>query len=198
MQPVTLAVLAGGEGSRMGRPKGELRVGEVPILEYLLKRWDWPGPTMLVTAPGREHPPGWELFDREVRDPTAGEGPLQGIITALENAGDAPIVVVATCDMPLVTRQMMEPLVDALHDPKLLLVMSRHDTTLEPFPLALRAAALPMLRERLARQEKAVRALAEMPGFATIESSADASAFMNVNDPQEYERFLAQSHLRPR
>ena len=57
---VTLAVLAGGEGSRMGLPKAELAIQDKPLLTFLLDRLKWPGPTLLVTAPGREHPPGFE------------------------------------------------------------------------------------------------------------------------------------------
>ena len=83
---VTLAVLAGGEGSRMGRPKGELLVRGRPILVHLVEQLAWRGPTLLVTAPGRERPAGGERFDREVVDAVAGEGPLRGLLTALEAA----------------------------------------------------------------------------------------------------------------
>src|SRR4051794_29668278 len=97
---ITLAILAGGAGSRMGRAKGELRIAGEPILEYLLDRFDWPGPTMLVTAPGREHPTGWARFTREVTDPVSDQGPLRGILTALENA-TTEVVIVTPVDMPL-------------------------------------------------------------------------------------------------
>ena len=49
----TLAILAGGEGSRMGMPKAHLTLAGVPILDYLLDHFGWPGRTMLITAPGR-------------------------------------------------------------------------------------------------------------------------------------------------
>src|SRR5436190_1357328 len=97
----TLAVLAGGAGSRMGRPKGMLEINGRPILAYLLDRIDWPGPTMLVTAPGRENPPGAERFDSEVSDDVEGEGPLRGVYTAITHA-TTPVVVVIGVDMPLV------------------------------------------------------------------------------------------------
>ena len=64
MTQTTLAILAGGEGSRMGQPKAELRIGARPILSYLLDRFLWAGPTILVTAPGRKRPPGATGFDR--------------------------------------------------------------------------------------------------------------------------------------
>ena len=99
MYATTLAILAGGEGARMGRPKGELRVGNQPILEYLLERMAWRGPTLLVTSPGREHPAGWQRFHAEAVDPVAGLGPLRGVLTALEHAA-TPHVLVTTVDMP--------------------------------------------------------------------------------------------------
>src|SRR6195952_3674281 len=99
LKQTTLAVLAGGESTRMGEPKAALRVGGKPILQYLIERFAWPGPTLLVTAPGRERPPGWERFDREVPDPVAGAGPLRGVMTALE-AIKTPFVAVVTVDMP--------------------------------------------------------------------------------------------------
>src|SRR5271163_3705700 len=99
----TLAVLAGGEGRRMGGPKGSLSLDSRPILERLLDRLAWPGPTLLVTAPGRNHPPGWRRFTNEATDPVAGEGPLRGILTALENASTNEVVVLPV-DMPNITR----------------------------------------------------------------------------------------------
>jgi molybdopterin-guanine dinucleotide biosynthesis protein A len=80
---ITLAILAGGEGSRMGRPKAQLKIADIPILQWMmLQRLCWPGPRLLVTSPGREHRPACEQFDREIADSIAGEGPLRGIITA--------------------------------------------------------------------------------------------------------------------
>ena len=186
MQNVMLAVLAGGEGSRMGRPKGELRVDGRPILQWLLKRWKWYGPTMVVTAPGREHPPGCDAFDREVVDPSSGEGPLRGIVTALENAGDADIVVVTTCDMPLATRAMLDRLIEALGDRSG--VMMRHEE-IEPFPMALRPDALALLRERLANNQRSLQALATLPEFKCIEGPADATVWTNLNNPADYDAF---------
>jgi molybdopterin-guanine dinucleotide biosynthesis protein A len=111
-EAVTLAVLAGGEGSRMGLSKGLLSIHGEPILAYLLRQIAWPGPTMLVSAPGREHPPGCERFSVEVVDPQA-QGPLRGILTALEDLA-TPLVVVLTVDMPGVRMEQVRWLIDHL------------------------------------------------------------------------------------
>src|SRR5688500_10566664 len=101
LRDVTLALLAGGEASRMGRPKGELKIAGRPVLAYLLDTFAWPGPTLLITAPGREHPPGWRRFTGECVDPLPAHGPLRGVLTALEHA-TTELLAVAAVDMPAV------------------------------------------------------------------------------------------------
>src|SRR6185437_4632525 len=140
----TLAILAGGQGSRMGRPKGEIRIEDRPILKYLLERFSWPGPTLLVTAPGREHPPAWERFEREVVDPVHDQGPLRGILTALQHLR-TPLLLVATVDMPAIAVSQLHWLLDEMRkSPNQLGLMLRRSvetTAIEPFPSALRAGA---------------------------------------------------------
>src|SRR2546430_17661938 len=79
----TLALLAGGAGTRMGKPKAWLEFNGKPILEHLLDRWRWPGETILITSPSRENPPGSLRFNREIIDAVPDQGPLRGMLTAL-------------------------------------------------------------------------------------------------------------------
>jgi molybdopterin-guanine dinucleotide biosynthesis protein A len=180
---ITLAILAGGEGSRMGKPKGELRIANKPILQYLLDRFAWPGPTMLVTAPSREHPPGWERFSVEVADPVFGAGPLRGILTALKNS-TTPFVIVASVDMPLIARSHLEWIYDQLGDS--LGAMSSHDDRVEPFPSAFSTNAMDMIREHLARNG-GVYQLTRLGGFKCVSMPGDWSPkiWTNLNTPDD-------------
>jgi molybdopterin-guanine dinucleotide biosynthesis protein A len=188
-----LAILAGGESRRMGRPKAELRVDGRPILEYLLDRFAWPGPTLLVTAPGREHPQGWDLFDREASDVAAGEGPLRGILTALEVVPPGTTLIVATCDMPGFSGAQLHWLAEALsahRDAHGMLL--RRAGRIEPFPSVFRAAALPLLRDQLSRGRRAVHGLASLDGFDVVDAPGDwgEEVWMNLNEPADFERFV--------
>lgn len=193
MTPPTLAILAGGEGTRMGMPKSELRVGDEPILAYLLKRIAWDGPTMLVTAPGREHPPGFDQFDREVVDPVAGQGPLRGVLTALENAGTL-IVAVTTVDMPNVRSADLRWLVARLNDaPNAMGLMLRRGAEIEPFPGAFWTAAASAIWAQLDANRLSVRALADQPGFGTFPAPLDwdeREVWTNLNRPEDLAAFL--------
>src|SRR5688572_30504490 len=189
LSDVTLAVLAGGEGSRMGRPKAELQVAGVPILRHLLRRFDWPGPTLLVTAPGRERPPGQELFGREAVDPSFGQGPLRGILTAIENAQTTSLVAVAV-DMPFVEREQLTWLASELQGrPEALAIMTlqrdAEAAQLQPFPSALRAEAAAPVRRLLEANRRSLHSLLDCPGVVAVEAPAawDARTWTNLNSP---------------
>jgi molybdopterin-guanine dinucleotide biosynthesis protein A len=187
---VALAILAGGEGSRMGTPKGHLTLAGHPILEYLLRRFAWPGPTLLVTAPGRENPPGHDAFTREAVDPIAGQGPLRGILTAL-NVADG-IVITTTVDMPGLLPTHILWLLDRLAErPSLAALMLRHGHRIEPFPAVFRPSAADPIRSRLDTGRLSVHALLDHPTFATIDAPADwpDETWTNLNRPEDVEAF---------
>jgi molybdopterin-guanine dinucleotide biosynthesis protein A len=193
---VTLAILAGGHGRRMGIPKSNLQIGSQPILEYLLDHFSWPGKTLLITAPGLEHPPGRQRFDREAVDPVADQGPLRGVLTALENS-TTPMVLIVTLDMPCIRanhlRWSMSQLVAR---PECLGLMLRRaldgEEQIEPFPFACRRKAAGPVSAHLASGRRAVHGLLGEKGFIAEPAPHHwpASAWTNLNRPQELEAFL--------
>jgi molybdopterin-guanine dinucleotide biosynthesis protein A len=178
---VTLAVLAGGEGSRMGRPKALLEVNGQPILDWLLDQFRWPGPTLLVTAPGREHPPGAERFDREVLDEIAGQGPLRGVLTALD-ASRTELLLVTTVDMPHVGPEQAKWLVEQLGDHAG--VMCRRGNQAEPFPLVLRRATRDTVRDTMNAGERSVRSLSRSVCVVVSPGWSD-DVWTNLNRPED-------------
>lgn len=194
LSSITLAILAGGQGSRMGRPKGEIRIEGRPILAYLFERFSWPGPTLLVTAPGREHPPAWERFDQEITDPVPDQGPLCGILTALEHLR-TPLLLVATVDMPGVQKAQLHWLLDEMRKyPDRLGLMLRRSvetTAIEPFPSAFRAGAQEIISRRIHAGKLSVQKLIEEKGFEVVSAPAswDSRTWANLNVPADLTNF---------
>jgi len=194
----TLAILAGGEGRRMGEAKGALALHGRPILERLLDRLDWPGPTLLVTAPGREHPPGWRLFTREATDPVAGEGPLRGILTALENASTNEVVVLPV-DMPNVTAAPLAWLAARLRDhPAAAAVMveqpGRAPNRIEPLPAAYRATtAKTLVRAHLGDRQLSLHRLTDSSEVVVVPAPFDwpSDFWVNLNTPSDLAAYTA-------
>lgn len=191
---LTLAVLAGGLSSRMGSAKPSLLIQGKPILAYLREQLQWPGPTLLVTAAQRKSPPGTDLFDREVVDQLDGQGPLRGILTALENSlGD---ILVVTVDMPGVRSSMLRALVASMKDrPELSGLMyrvMRDDMDhVEPFPSIFRRSAQQIVVQALAENRRSVRGLLSDSRFATTDAPVEwpTSVWTNLNTPQDFAAF---------
>lgn len=197
LSQTTLAVIAGGKGERMGLPKSHLRVNKRPILEWLLRSMQWPGPTLLVTAPTVAHPPASDLFNCEAVDPVDGLGPLRGLLTALEQSS-TPIVAVITVDMPVVRTPMLARLVEVITaQPEIRGVMYRVPTQegyqVEPFPSAFRREAREEIASRLGAEERSVQALAGLPDFLALEAPPEwpANSWTNLNTPAEFTAFEA-------
>jgi len=197
LSDVTLAILAGGQSRRMGTPKTSLQIRGRPILQYLMERLNWPGPTLLVTAPTREHPAGSALFDREAVDPTEGQGPLRGVLTALLHSSTT-IVIICTVDMPAIgSEHLIWGLRQLSDSPKLDGLMLRRKMDgrdqIEPFPLACRKSAAMAIEKQLQMGKSSVHALVELPMFAAKNAPIDwpERIWTNLNSPWDYQAFLA-------
>lgn len=176
----------------MGTSKAALAIRGEPILQFILRRIDWPGPTLLVTAPGRENPPGAERFDREVHDPVADQGPLRGVLTALKSMETASAIVIAV-DMPAVMRSDLEWLVDNFAArPQAAALMTRRDGQIEPLPCVMRESAIALVEEHLGTGRRSLNGLTSDSRVLTIDASArPGRAWLNVNTPDDWNRFLA-------
>jgi molybdopterin-guanine dinucleotide biosynthesis protein A len=179
----------------MGMPKAWLTLREQPILRYLMSQIDWHGPKLLVTSPGREHPPASDLFDREIVDVQADQGPLQGVVTALQHV-ETDDLIALTCDMPLVQKWQLHWMMEQLHrrpDSRAIMLARRAQgqARIEPFPIALRACALPLLQEKLDSVDRSIFSLCDRPGFAALPPPADwpAEMWTNLNHPADLAAF---------
>jgi molybdopterin-guanine dinucleotide biosynthesis protein A len=187
---ITLAILAGGESSRMGKSKAGLRVDNIAILSWLLRKFRWDGPTLLVTSPGREHPSGCSDFDSEVVDPVAGVGPIRGLLTALENV-TTQMLVVATVDMPMVEREQLLWLVSELiAKPQAAGCMCRNEKEVQPFPSAWRCdLARKIVREHFDAGRRSVYSLQDHSNVIVADAPVawPTSTWLNLNYPRDLE-----------
>ena len=106
-EPLSAAVLAGGQSSRMGRDKAllPLHEGGPPLLRIVLDRLNLVARDVFVVATAR---PEYETFGVPiVPDDFVGGGALAGIYAALRNASQQHCLIVA-CDMPFLSIALLE------------------------------------------------------------------------------------------
>ncbi|GAB4475306.1 MAG: molybdenum cofactor guanylyltransferase [Anaerolineae bacterium] len=192
---LTLAIQAGGQSRRMGRDKGLIELGGVPLIEHLLRRVGGLADEVLITT---NNPVGYAYLGlRLAGDDQPGAGALHGLLTALRAArGD--LVLILACDMPFVSRRLIEHLLALT--PEADVVVPRWDDRFQPLHAVYRrATCLPAVEAALARDERRVISFYEGLQVVTVDEETVARlnpggrSFFNINTPEdlaEAERLL--------
>jgi molybdopterin-guanine dinucleotide biosynthesis protein A len=206
-------VLAGGSGLRLGpdKPKALRTFGGTTLLERALSLLSARVERTFVAVP-HSFPlvPDKQRYER-VDDLSNGEGPLAGLVPALERAATAraDLVWVIPTDMPLLNQLHLDALLYALDPPDGQLsvvppaaVVPRTIKGIEPLVGVYRPAyAAPILRAAWNRGERSpARALLDLGGrirYLDVEKDGvwpgGIETLASVNTPEEWERVLARS-----
>jgi molybdenum cofactor guanylyltransferase len=168
--PALVAVLAGGRGRRLGGAKPTAELGGRPLVAWPLAAAREAGLQAVVVAKAATPLPPLDV--PVWVEPDEPSHPLSGLVFALERARGP--VVAAACDMPFVGADMLARLAAA--EGATAVRLDR------PFPARYEPAALPVLRDVLAREAPARVALAAL---APVELGAPPEALIGVNTPDE-------------
>lgn len=174
------AVLTGGVSRRMGSDKALLEVGGTAMSARVAAALTGAGCSPVVAVGGAAADLRSLGLD-VVADAHPGEGPLGGILTALDALADrCDAVMVVACDLPFVDSAVIAAVIEAL---------GSHEVAAGraggPLPLcavwSMRATA--HLQARFDAGERAVHRAAV--GLDLVEVVVDAGSLRNVNTPDD-------------
>jgi molybdopterin-guanine dinucleotide biosynthesis protein A len=190
MNPISVAILAGGHATRLGgADKASLRIGGRRIVDRQLEAVAAVTDDVRIIA--SEAARYADLGVRVVPDIIAGAGPLGGLYTALADARHARVLVLA-CDLPFVTAALVERLeIASRADGEVDAVVPRGARGLEPLCAVYRSACAAAARGCVERGE--LRMTAFLAGLRVREVGAlgpqdKETLFENVNTPHDYAR----------
>lgn len=184
MMEASLLVLAGGRGSRMGRPKAWLEVGNTILLRYVAARLA-PDFTEVIVAFAEPEQMEQPVPYRIVFDRIPNAGPLAGLEAGLAAARHDVVFTVA-CDMPYVERSTAQLAVAAARTCDA--AIPRHDGRAEPVCGAYRKKALPAVTAALQTARLKLTEVAESLDVTWLED-LDPAQFRSLNTPADLERF---------
>lgn len=187
-------ILAGGGSTRFGRDKALVEVGGMPMIARMSELVRSVTRQMkIVAVPGKYDAFGVEI----VGDRWPGEGPLGGIITALEDAARSAArpewKLILGCDMPFLTREWLVFLGERAARSKAQVVFAHSASGPEPLCACWRTDAAPELRSGF---ERGVRKV--MEGIALLRAEVldetdwkrfdnAGRLFWNMNTAADYE-----------
>jgi molybdenum cofactor guanylyltransferase len=187
-------ILAGGGSTRFGRDKALVEVGGLPMLGRMIALLQSVAKTVKVVGA----PEKYAKFEREmVGDKWPGEGPLGGIITALEDAAKSAAQpewnLIVSCDMPFLTQEWLTFLCERAAKSKAQVVVAHSAHGPEPLCACYRTDIAASLR---AAFESGVRKVTQALKQVTTEVLDEADwkrfdsagrLFWNMNTAADYE-----------
>jgi len=119
---VTCAILAGGKSTRMGKDKATIEVCNKPLIQQVFEKTQLIFKKILIVSSVHEQFPGIDV--PIVRDISPLRSSMVGIASALLSA-DTPYVFVLACDMPFVTVQSIEHVLNEVHGEDIIIPRTR-------------------------------------------------------------------------
>ncbi|CAN7484871.1 molybdenum cofactor guanylyltransferase [Phenylobacterium sp. LjRoot219] len=189
IEGLVVAVLAGGEGRRMGGVKALRSFRGAPLVAQALARARGWSEQVVVAVRDAEQVAG--AVDAPLACDRADiPGPLAGLAGALAHAraAGAELLLTLPCDMPHLPADLPERLAGAL-GPAAGAALPRVEGEVQPVCGLWRTTALERLPAYLASGQSSLRGFAAACGLATVDFGPDeAGLFANANTPEELAR----------
>lgn len=182
--PVTLAILAGGQSSRMNyRNKAFLSYQEKTFVERLIEAGS-DFEEVIIVANTKE---AYENFNLQVvSDVYPGKGPLSGIHAALRVAKTSTVLCVA-CDMPLTSREVLNGLAQISGDYDVL--VPEYEGRLQPLCAIYSKKIKNKVEEQLKKDDFKLQYFIRQLNYQVIRELPHrpfkSTDFLNVNTPTD-------------
>ena len=177
----SVAILIGGDSSRMGSDKATFEVDGVPMATRVAQAARQAGADEILLIGGTQAR-AKKLEGTWKKDAFPGQGPLGGVITALKSASHDSVVVLS-CDMPFITDAVVRSLVRGLGDAQA--SVGRTDRLNWLCAAWSKSECLSTLQSVWKREERAVHRAAVL--LDVVEVPVPAMAVRNINEPSDLE-----------
>lgn len=179
----TLAILAGGKGSRMNyQNKALLYYKNKTFIQHLIenvKNFD----EILIVAKNKEVYKNYNV--KIVEDIYKEKGPLGGIYTALNYSKFDKVFCIA-CDMPLLKRETLEKIASIEFDENIL--VPKVDCRMQPLCAIYSKKLIPQIEKNIKSNNNKMIYLIENTTHKIIDTNFSNIDFYNVNTLNEYNK----------
>jgi molybdopterin-guanine dinucleotide biosynthesis protein A len=183
---ITAIILAGGKSSRMGHDKGLMLLHGKYFVQHVIDAVTPLVNDLIIVSNLPEYN---KLGYRVEKDIIKENGPLAGIYTGLVYSQNSKNIVLS-CDVPLVSKEMLEFLLNSS--------TGNNDVTLPSFQNRIhfligvyhRRCAEPFMHELRKGQRRIKTALEKVDVNVVNANKFHSNTFLNINTPQELQNIL--------
>lgn len=187
---VNIIILAGGKSSRMGQDKGLMKIKGIEIIKYLIKTTELLTNQITIISNNKEY----EKFGYSVvHDLINDIGPIGGLYTGLKTS-KSDINLVLSCDVPLVSVELLEALLKA-NTSNLNGIVAKHNDKVHPL-IGLYSKKLLNHIEGLIKSERySMKGIYQLDCVMVNDLSCfPKKEFLNLNAMNDIEEFKQLMH----
>ena len=181
----TAVILAGGRATRMGGvDKGLISVNDRPMIAWVIDGLRPQVAAILISA--NRNRDNYAEFGYPVIDDGDDEfrGPLAGLASCMQ-AATTPYIVLAPCDSPLLSGDLVPRLYAALSATGSRIAVAHDGNRLQPVFAVLESGLLDDLTRYLDGGGRKIDQWYDRHGYAIVDFSDVAGSFSNVNAPAD-------------
>ena len=178
---LTVVILAGGKGSRLGgRDKGLLEWQGRPLIEHVLQNIAPVTANILINA--NQNIEVYQQYGYPVVSDESPDfaGPLAGMLAALRSA-DTPYILTLPCDAPLTSADIVERFCDVHEEKQRQLYVAGTAEGLQPVYAMINNSLTDTLQQYLADGNRKVRDWMQANHAVVVDFDQLAPAFVNIN-----------------
>ncbi|OOF60135.1 molybdenum cofactor guanylyltransferase MobA [Rodentibacter myodis] len=178
---ISAVILAGGKARRMeGRDKGLQVLNGKPLIQYVIENLQGQIQAISINA-NRHHNDyakfGFPVFADELPD---FQGPLSGMLTALERA-NSDFVLFVPCDSPFFPQNLLEKLKNPLKNDRTLIAYAVDEQREHPTFCLMSVSLKDKLRRYLAGGERRLLQFMRENGGIAVKFNQNEGQFLNFN-----------------
>jgi len=198
LQPteITVVILAGGRGRRMGgKDKGLVKFNGSPLIEHVLSAVSTQAGQLIINA--NRNLEEYRHYGFPVVSDTMADyqGPLAGFASSMA-AANTDFIVTIPCDSPLPPADLVQRLVDALQDEDAELAVAHDGNRLQPVFALIKVSLLPSLQEFLRRGDRKIDLWYAQHKMAKADFSDIPETFLNINTPGDQQQLQQHEKLK--
>ena len=195
LNDTTVVILAGGRARRMGgEDKGLIRLGDRPLIEYMIAALKRQARTLMINA-NRHHADYARYGFAVIADEEARfHGPLAGMASAITRI-DTDYMATAPCDSPFIPPDLVARLLEALLREAADISVAHDGQRMQPVFCLLKRSLGPALNDYLSGGGRKIDHWFARHKLACADFSDQPGAFANINTPADIEQARARLGL---
>ncbi|MGC6431520.1 MAG: molybdenum cofactor guanylyltransferase [Jejuia sp.] len=188
---ITGIILAGGKSSRMGADKGFLYLNNKPFLQYIIDALKPLVSEIIIVSDNSDY----DVFElKRITDSIKNAGPVSGIYSGLK-ASHTELNLVLSCDIPLISSEVLQQLIDAIDDTSEIIQAESNGKSMPLVALYKRSVKTKFL-ELLQNNERRLRIAVKQCNFKNVTlDKTNENATMNINTKEDFKQ-IADAYNR--